>query len=827
MSEDKRRSERTAIVVDEFRTRKRIIHPPLTPPPGYLPDYNWDRKRKLLFEARNLAEGADVKVGKSKSKIITIITSTTSKMSQKVLGKRRRANSDSEESTSTASNRKILPLKELVLGTRSSKRSSTFMGATALERRSSFRMKSVSPRKKVNSRSSSLTSMESESDEHPHDEEQERCVEADSETGMEVDSAEVPEVSDEDEEESEVAALLSPFRRGSHLNLASAELSSELPSVSTLEIDLPNIVKRSPRKTPSLYRVQAADDGDASSSSDSFSDIILVSTGRRGTLASTHSEKSLEIKSPLIFRFQQPKEVGTVEASTLSSTHSIPEAYFLPPPPSTHLASTSTSASSSNLPPTPTDSPATLTRLKSGALSRSSIDYRILAAGSSSFREDRLETEPDDQQRDQEGSGKERSNERKEGERESDGNQDGKMTLNGGNGAGDDEEDRREKGKVPVVSITEDPEETVTEEKEDVKGEVKEEENPAMDTSDAEIAALLLSLHSSDSSPLRLAPTIGDALAGISPAMSSSSSRSHSGTTSTNDSSAHTTTSSCDHAKGAVATLKHGAKVDSASYNPRSTRRHSQLALEQPEPTPEEIKVPPPRKPGRPRKVPSAGPSTPPGPLTPIGTRSSLPIAGSLYDLIYSPEVTLVSGGWNGRAFVTSRGNFTSTARDRSSDRASPSVVPPRAVESSTRSDAEVRATRSSQPIRETFREFTSSPLVVAAAGGWNGVSYSNPSKRSRSLSDAQETSLVESSLPHTPIPPTRNSASASPRPDPNANATKRHTRRSSPISGNLRDVLTRPDVTSVAGGYDGKTGTYFVKQGREASCDSMKGKDT
>ncbi|KAK4705869.1 [histone H4]-N-methyl-L-lysine20 N-methyltransferase, partial [Phenoliferia sp. Uapishka_3] len=45
-SHDKRRSGRTAVVIDDFRTRKRLVHPPLRPPPGYAADYEWNPRKQ-------------------------------------------------------------------------------------------------------------------------------------------------------------------------------------------------------------------------------------------------------------------------------------------------------------------------------------------------------------------------------------------------------------------------------------------------------------------------------------------------------------------------------------------------------------------------------------------------------------------------------------------------------------------------------------------------------------------------------------------------------------------------------------------------------------
>lgn len=95
---EKRRSERTNIVVDEFRTRPRLIHPPLAPPAGYLLDYKpFDPiKKELIFEGRRQA--SDGKGKKKRGRITDKEKERLKKKEEKEkeaakLGKRKRSES--------------------------------------------------------------------------------------------------------------------------------------------------------------------------------------------------------------------------------------------------------------------------------------------------------------------------------------------------------------------------------------------------------------------------------------------------------------------------------------------------------------------------------------------------------------------------------------------------------------------------------------------------------------------------------------------------------------------------------------------------------------
>lgn len=121
---EKRRSERTNIVVDEFRTRPRLVHPPLAPPAGYLLDYKpFDPiKRVLIYEGRRQASD-----GKGKRKRGRITDKEKERMRKKEekekekekkaakLGKRKRSESSPATSKGKGpgrpANKKLKPTK--------------------------------------------------------------------------------------------------------------------------------------------------------------------------------------------------------------------------------------------------------------------------------------------------------------------------------------------------------------------------------------------------------------------------------------------------------------------------------------------------------------------------------------------------------------------------------------------------------------------------------------------------------------------------------------------------------------------------------------------
>ncbi|KAM0752373.1 hypothetical protein T439DRAFT_206708 [Meredithblackwellia eburnea MCA 4105] len=98
-------------------------------------------------------------------------------------------------------------------------------------------------------------------------------------------------------------------------------------------------------------------------------------------------------------------------------------------------------------------------------------------------------------------------------------------------------------------------------------------------------------------------------------------------------------------------------------------------------------------------------------------TRRSHPIAGDLKDLMNSPQVMGVAGGYN-----ESLGRYTSsrrvTAPVRSATPDTPPPPPPPAVV--TASGGEGRSTRRTQPIEGNLQDLIASPLVAAVSGGFD-----------------------------------------------------------------------------------------------------------
>ncbi|KAI5480556.1 GTP-binding protein 1, partial [Pseudohyphozyma bogoriensis] len=126
---EKRRSERTVVVVDPIRTGKRLVQAKLKPPPGYLHQYRWDERKKIC---KYIGPTSCDRPAKGKENTHTPATSPA-KPSKVALGKRKRAADSSPPPSSrrtsaakpAARRRVSAPLPPARLGTRTSARSRT------------------------------------------------------------------------------------------------------------------------------------------------------------------------------------------------------------------------------------------------------------------------------------------------------------------------------------------------------------------------------------------------------------------------------------------------------------------------------------------------------------------------------------------------------------------------------------------------------------------------------------------------------------------------------------------------------------------------------
>ena len=157
------------------------------------------------------------------------------------------------------------------------------------------------------------------------------------------------------------------------------------------------------------------------------------------------------------------------------------------------------------------------------------------------------------------------------------------------------------------------------------------------------------------------------------------------------------------------------------------------------------------------------------------GTRRSAPLQGGLRDLLASPAVTAVAGGYDpvSKRYVNKR------VKSRSpSPEPEPVELP------------EVRGTRRSRPIDGDLRNLLASSLVTSVAGGYDPVSKRYVGKRGKSRSRSAEVEQEPEARP----------------------STVRGTRRSRPLEGDIRSLLASPSVAAVAGGFDARSGKYFSR---------------
>lgn len=169
------------------------------------------------------------------------------------------------------------------------------------------------------------------------------------------------------------------------------------------------------------------------------------------------------------------------------------------------------------------------------------------------------------------------------------------------------------------------------------------------------------------------------------------------------------------------------------SFNPRSTRRVSHL-LPSPKVVPAKSAALPPRlTTPRDKSLPrsssspksarsSPRPADSPSSADSRGTRSSRPLNESLRELLSSPAVGGVSGGWDPK-----RRRYFSPGDGR---RPAASPSPEAAAEDDPSSSSDVRSTRKTRPIEGDVRSLLASPAVSAVSGGWDAAAGKYTSSR-------------------------------------------------------------------------------------------------